>query len=278
MLEFLVNKGAKVGGTWRLGSVWRKRSTWEHNNSSDALELLLLNSETLSSMTSSDDTLQMMNWLLENGANPNRQLETKKDVNGHGLWYLADQGIWNYPLWKLFLKHGADPALKGGHDHRLLYFAILKGESKVAKLLCRAGANPAKLGQGINALRLEQCTLAQFTYNKDDMCSFVKNANRMQRILKKFGNGLASSSAKPAEADAGEAILHGIEDVRSTKNLSDDSDEDEDKDWEESFDSSSQPAPENLEGLYEGTSDSSSSSSEDDNDGSDVEWQGRDIF
>jgi hypothetical protein len=255
ILEFLVDKGAKVGGTWRLGSVWQLRSNWQHFHSSDALGLLLLKSETLSSMTSSNDTLQMMNWLLENGANPNRQMETMKDVNGHGLWYLADDEIWNYPLWKLFLKHGADPALKGGHDHRLLYFAILKGESKIAKLLCRAGADPTKLGQGINALRLEQCDLAQFTYNKDDMRSFVENANRMQRMLQKFSKEIASSPAKPTEVNAGEAVSHGTEDVRSAKNLSEDSDEDEY--WEES------------------SSGGSLSSSEDDNDGSDMEYQGR---
>jgi hypothetical protein len=272
ILEFLVDQGAKVGATWQVGATrqvgdtWKLVGAWRYLRSSDALQLLLQESKTLSSMTSSDDTLQMMNSLLENGANPNRQFETKKDVEGHGLWYLADKGIWNYPLWKLLLKHGADPALKGGHDHRLLYFAILKGESKIAKLLCRAGADPTKLGQGINALRLEQCALAHFTYNKDDMRSFVENANRMQRMLQKFGNGVASSPAKPAEEvpslmNAGEAVSHGTEDVRGTKNLSEDSDEDE-----------------NPESPYEDTSDSSSSSSEDDNDGSDVEWQGRDRF
>jgi hypothetical protein len=264
-LEFLVDNGAKVGGTWQLESVWQLGSR-------DELELLLLQSKRLSSMTSSDDTLQMMNWLLGNGANPNQQFETKRDVHGHGLWYLADNGIWNYPLWKLLLTYEADPALKGGHDHRLLYFAILKGESKIAKLLCRAGADPRKLGQGINALRLEKCALDQFTYNEDDMRSFVENANHMQRMLQKFCNGVASSPAKPAEVNAGEAVSHGTEDVRSTKSLSEDSDDDEDEDWEESSDSSSQSAPENLEGVYEDTSGSSSSSSEDDNDGSDVEW------
>jgi hypothetical protein len=65
-------------------------------------------------MTNLDDMLQMMNWLLENGANPNRQLETKKDVEGHGLWYLVDKEIRNYSPWKLLLKHGADPTLRGG--------------------------------------------------------------------------------------------------------------------------------------------------------------------
>ena len=171
----------------------------------------------------------------------------------------------------------------------MLYFAILKGESQISKLLCRAGADPTKLGQGINALRLGQCTLAQFTYDKNVMRNFVGYANRMQRILRRFGGGVAGSPAKPAEealslANAGEAVSHGTEYVKTTKNLSDDSHEDEDEHWEEPSDSSSQSELEDPDSPFEDTSGSnsppsedvdtsgsSSSSGEDESNGSDVE-------
>jgi hypothetical protein len=166
LLNFLVDHGAKVGSIW-FGK--------------DELQLLLTSS-------SYKGKLEIIELLLKNGANPNRKFMTRQFLQGHGLWYLVDSRKWYFPIWKLLLQHGASPTIKGGHDHHLLYFAILAGESKIAELLCRAGADPTKLGQGINALRLHQCALAQFTYREDEMKGFMENAIRMQRMLQKFGN------------------------------------------------------------------------------------------
>ncbi|KFY26603.1 hypothetical protein V493_03984 [Pseudogymnoascus sp. VKM F-4281 (FW-2241)] len=261
MLGFLVDSGAKVSCTWLPGG-------GRQSVGSTALELLLQSARLV--ITSSDKKLQMMNWLLKNGANPNRQMETKKDVHGNALWYVTDKEIWDFRLWKLLLKHGADPALKGGHDHRLLYFAILKGKSKIAKLLCRFGADPTKLGQGINALKLEKCTLDQFTYNENDMRIFVGNANCMQRMLQEFDNEAESSPTVPTKVDAREAVSHGTEHSRSSKNLSDDSDQD-DSDQDE--DGNQVGEDNGHEGEDEDENDDQDEDRDEDDDGVEYEYE-----
>jgi hypothetical protein len=244
LLAYLVDRGAHVGSTW---------------SSMDELQLLLNSFKQISSPTDILDTLKMVEWLLQNGANPNQQFKTNY-TKGYGespaLWFLLDREIWLYQLWKLLLQYGADPIVRGYHSHHLLYFAIRKGESKIAKLLCRAGADPTKLGQGINSLRLDQCTQAQFPY-QENIDLFSKTATQMQHMLRKFSNHeeTVRIGAEAMESDSTEESCEESDNAES---------------WEEPSDSSRQSNSESPRGgPHKGTSEDASSESEEEPDEND---------